>query len=533
MKRLERHKWILLFIVALMCSIAVQISESFSSDAIALGTASSLERIGQTARVRTTSSVRLLAARGETESFQLIVRAPQSGLTHTQVAISELQSSNNHKIAPSNITLYREHYVQVRHPSPTWRGMINRSSGAGWYADGLVPLVNSAVQKPLKSLFNVQSQQNQPIWVDISVPRDAKAGQYTGKVTVKSDQGTIETQVSLQVWNFTLPIKPSLQSSFDFWHVKTKQANKELLKHKLMPKQSQPEQQPDLIKQGLTSASLGYWSGADIKTCQMKSAPSIETLQAKAAQYHSDLLRYNYTADEIDRCPRLYEPMKQWARNLHQAGVHNLVTMTPTPTLYDDGSRTGRSVVDIWVLLPQMYDAARDRVAQVLQKGDQVWSYNALVQDDYSPKWEIDFAPINFRIQPGFISQSLKLTGILYWQVDRWTNHPWQDVHTYQNQAGNEQRYYPGEGMLVYPGEPMGVEGVVPSMRLKWLRDGVEDYEYVEILKKLGRGKWALTVSRSVGQDWHNWTHDPRMLESARRQLGEEINRISRATGSV
>ena len=52
-----------------------------------------------------------------------------------------------------------------------------------------------------------------------------------------------------------------------------------------------------------------------------------------------------------------------------------------------------------------------------LAKGDEVWSYNTEVQDPYSPKWEIDFAPINFRIQPGFINQSLHLTGLLYWSV--------------------------------------------------------------------------------------------------------------------
>ena len=42
---------------------------------------------------------------------------------------------------------------------------------------------------------------------------------------------------------------------------------------------------------------------------------------------------------------------------------------------------------------------------QALAKGDAVWSYNTLVQDAYSPKWEIDFDPINFRIQPGVSSK--------------------------------------------------------------------------------------------------------------------------------
>jgi hypothetical protein len=64
-------------------------------------------------------------------------------------------------------------------------------------------------------------------------------------------------------------------------------------------------------------------------------------------------------------------------------------------------------------------------------------------------------------------------------------------------------------------------------MRLKWIREGVEDYEYVAILKRLGRGDWALTLSRKAAKDWKNWTKDVTVLEDVRRQLGDEIERLS------
>jgi hypothetical protein len=66
-------------------------------------------------------------------------------------------------------------------------------------------------------------------------------------------------------------------------------------------------------------------------------------------------------------------------------------------------------------------------------------------------------------------------------------------------------------------------------MRLKWLRDGVEDYDYVQILKNLGREDLALKISRSVGPDWTNWTRDHAALYTARQQLGEAINQIINA----
>ena len=77
--------------------------------------------------------------------------------------------------------------------------------------------------------------------------------------------------------------------------------------------------------------------------------------------------------------------------------------------------------------------------------------------------------------------------------------------------------------MLVYPGAYVGVAGVVPSMRLKWLREGVEDYEYIELLKRRGRGAWALQTVRGIATDWSNWTQDTGALEAARRILGDAI----------
>lgn len=66
----------------------------------------------------------------------------------------------------------------------------------------------------------------------------------------------------------------------------------------------------------------------------------------------------------------------------------------------------------------------------------------------------------------GFINQALGFTGLLYWAADYWTKDAWNDVDTYPIDGD----HYPGEGMLVYPGEDAGVEGTVPSLRLKWIR---------------------------------------------------------------
>ncbi len=519
----------LITILTFWSYLGIQTSVSWAQSASSptIWVVPSLERVGKTDSPKSEKNINLYAARGEYESFQVVVTAPASDLTNVNITVSDLRSLTGQVISKQNMTLYREHYVNVRNPSTTYGGQTNPSLGAGWYPDGLIPFVDPQTKAALTGAalqavpFKVSPRNNQPIWVDVFVPRGTRAGQYSGKFTVSSNQGNSEGKISLTVGKFDLPLKPSLNSSFALWESKSKNNSVELLKHKLMPKDANPADENSLISEwGLTSTDLGFWSGANNATCKMDAAPAVPDIKNRAAQHRKDLLLYNFSADEIDACPNLEPIMKQWGSNLDQAGVKNLVTMKPNPSLYQD---LAKSAVDIWVLLPEMYEKTVDRVAEVIKKGNKVWSYNAVVQGDYAPHWEIDFLPINYRIQPGFINQSLGLTGLLYWRVDLWTKDPWNDVQAYQEGSSN----YPGEGMLVYPGAAVGVNGVVPSMRLKWLRDGVEDYEYIEVLKKKGRGSWALDVGRTVGPDWRNWTRDTNKLESARLKIGKEIDRIS------
>jgi hypothetical protein len=93
--------------------------------------------------------------------------------------------------------------------------LSNRPLAPGWYADGLIPFVNPATGAAISGAtlqavpHNLVAGANQPFWVDVFVPRTAAAGYYTGSYTVSSSQGTVSGQISLHVWNFSLPMQPS------------------------------------------------------------------------------------------------------------------------------------------------------------------------------------------------------------------------------------------------------------------------------------------------------------------------------------
>lgn len=515
----KRLRWLLI------CNVALWVFPAFGQTGPTVWVAPSLTRVGLTDAPGTTTQAQLEAARGEYESFQVVVKASSSGLTNANVTVSDLSGPGGAVIPKSSFSLFREYYVNVTVNSPAWSGSANMPGPTGWYPDGLIPFIDPATGLPPSggsipsAPFAVNGGQNQPVWVDLLVPRNAAAGSYTGTYTVTSSQGSFTGDIALTVWNFTLPLVPSLHSSFQYWSAGTLAANEELLRNRLEPQAVPASTEATLKAYGFRDDNLAYWSGANIGNCTMSSAPSVSQISSTASAQQSGLALYNYTADEVGSCSNLYTSLQQWGYNLHQAGVNQLVTMGPVPQLFSDGSGTGRSAVDIWGVLPDMYDADVANIQTALGKGDQVWSYNTLVQDSYSPKWEIDFAPINFRIQPGFINQSLNLNGLLYWRIDLWSSDPWNNVYGYST--------YPGEAQLVYPGSTVGVQGVAPSMRLKWLRDGVDDFEYVQMLKAAGQGGMALQIAKSVGASWSNWTRDPNALYSARHQLGVELDSLN------
>ena len=117
------------------------------------------------------------------------------------------------------------------------------------------------------------------------------------------------------------------------------------------------------------------------------------------------------------------------------------------------------------------------------------------------------------------MSQSLGFKGLLYWAADYWSADPWSDVE-YRSEGGQA---WPGEGLLVYPGAPAGVAGVVPSIRLKQVRDGVEDYDLLALARAAGLPGLAKEIEAVGGRDWRGWTRDPDALEASRRRIGEAL----------
>src|SRR5260221_14790024 len=92
---------------------------------------------------------------------------------------------------------------------------------------------------------------------------------------------------------------------------------------------------------------------------------------------------------------------------------------------------------------------------------------------------------------------------------------PWKDVYLF---GGN------GDGTLFYPGRPDRIGGrtdiPIESIRLKLIREGMEDYEYLALLAKLGGSSAADEFADRIVKKPYSWESQPEVFLKVRQELG-------------
>jgi len=503
---------------------------------VAVWTATSLERVGMTDAPGAASSVSLFGARGETVDIQLVVQAPAGGLTHVNLSATSLAGPSGVTIPASEFTLYREHYLTVT-GTASYGGGSNPPLGSGTYPEPLIPFNDpetgaalcgtSAVLKACNA--SVSPRQNQPYWIDISIPHGSTTtppGTYTGSIKVTADQGTANVPVTLTVWNFELPMQPSELTLWTLWPAATGNTTaslaRALMRNKVMGwYDPAADASLDMTDMGLNRSGLDsyYYIGIQCNG-SYNSLPTTSQLDAAAANFPSTLGLDLYLSDELNGCTGAYSATKTIGANAHAAdrSIKTMVTLDAVdPNLY--GS------VDHWVLL----DSVERWPLVPFAGGGDLWSYTSCNAGlGNAPEWMVDYPPINERIQAGFLNFTEGATGLLYYRSDGWTAGntiaSWNNVDTTACGGGLGR---PGDGIFLYPPGPIASSESAPGIRLKAIRDGIQDYEYARMLTNLGNLGVVDTAILPVATSWSNWNHDPAVLQNARTKLGQLLHQLA------
>lgn len=530
--------------------LAFLVASGACADGLRVWVVDGLARVRPTDPPGTLHVARLKAARGEYEPFQVVINGGSAGLKGVNVTASALRRPHGRSIPASCLTLYREHYIEVTKPTP------RSTEGTGWYPDALIPFtIPSDARLPgvprfVGAPFDVEPGKNQPEWVDVYVPPNTAAGEYSGTVTVTAvGVAPARVPVRLTVWPFTLPATPTLRSNFGGFGERMGQAfghpygspefralerrfAAAMAAHRLcppIPEYLYPPIQPDgsvdtqrnhsALKEWIetfhvTGFPLNLIGDEPLGKDRERATRYLQSMYAYLKANGWEKMAYIYVLDEPND-KAAYDEVRARAKFIHEAqpGIKVLCTEQPTPQEAAWGTLVG--AVDIWVpLWPLLEEKAG---AERLAAGEELWSYTALCQGkEPTPFWELDFPLLNYRI-PGVMSYRYGMTGLLYWTTVYWekAGDVWTNPLTYEQ--------FNMEGSLLYPGTAVGYDGPVASMRLKQIREGEEDYEYLRLAEKAAGKARAMELARKVARAWTDWDTDPAHLYALREEMAKEI----------
>lgn len=588
--------------IVLISVLLISCSEPADKQEVRLTSISSMERIGQDEPLFGKETAAISAAKNEVESFQVVVGALTKNLRVVNAEMTGLNGDAG-TISKENISLYREEYARVRRSSP--RAQLP----PGLYADPLVPFIDPVKGKPIEPFhqyrvkwgtpfissgfemyalpFDVWKGQNQPIWVDVYIPKDTPAGKYTGTFTVTLENfpelhstikdslftKTVSLPVTLTVWDFAIPDGPTHRNHFGSvsWLIpemfgternSDKFREIELRYCRMMsdhrinppiPSSFLPEVNTDgsLKIDPLRTESLRKYlqdlhvTDFEIPRARFEDMTTIN--REKAIRYYRDY--YNYLKENgwdkrayvymLDE-PNLKENYKEvieLGAIIHEASPQLRCLVVEQTYKQNPDWPDIDPAVDIWC--PLWAFIHRESIDEKIAHGDEVWSYTALSQrtppyhpeyeklKDYdSPYWHIDALLTSYRT-PTWINWQYRINGLLYWSAVQISESRTGIMDPWLLPAFSEsESQFNGGGYLIYPGVPCGIDGPISCIRLKNVRDSMEDWEYFVLLEQLSDRNKVTSLVSEIAPNWWSTSEDPERILKVREKIASEIVRL-------
>lgn len=549
---------------------------------------------GQTIRLfgarNETIAFQVIVETGDAEAAGIYVEL--SGLVHAEHGECRIENAAALDADPTNyvgrrIEVFTQHYLYVApdlSTAPQWfyaesAPPLHRS---GWIPDALIPA--DARPRLGGQPVRVPARSNQGFWIDIYIPREEamKPGIYRGAVTVRSEAAVIRTlPVELRLYDFALPDEnhsltfvyandvseyypetPDIQDRF----------RRMAHRHRFDLVGAEPHGKP--FDAELLARYAPYLDGSFFTKANGYEGPGEQIGEGvfPIGMYGSKVLGTEPEAmrKEADKWVAYFEELKwpgtyfcylideplpakyDWIRE--QAAIVRgsagagkrlpfFTTRRYTPEL--------EGAIDIWCA----HSVDAESVRHGRESGDKLWFYNGY--RPYHGSLILEAEAVDMRVN-SWLRFRYGIDGYFVWHGTHWRhNHQgprgrWnQNVYgyavTFMYVAKDESAYYGedgvhfgnGDGLLFYPGrEPFfreqdrGVDGPISSIRMKNLRRGIQDYEYLWLAAQRGRRAEADAIAReAVPAGMHetdpngraSWSSVGSRWDEYRRQAAELI----------
>ncbi len=486
-------------------------------------------------------------ARNEKEPLQLAIRSAKT-VGKVRVVVEPPVNSAGQKLDDIEVGVVG--YVPVDYPTsyyhettPPWclkrPNATPRSDGwAGMWPDPLLP----------RDYFQLQADRTQAVWITVGAGKKTPPGDYRGRVRFVAEDKRVlaEAPFSVRVWDFTLPDESHVKAIYDLrfgpagmklWSKGFEETKRSILCMMSQRRLSSHQVLPDpkiKYENGKATADFSQFDKAaayyfdELKLPvsysphafylfgwghppwtrfgehpypgerPYKGADRVKLNPEYKKRYQACLKLFwdHIKAKGWDKKTILYvcdEPFFQRPEIITQmkAICDMIHEVDPNIRIY---SSTWHHVpqwdgyIDIWGLSHFGWVPV-EQLRKIRAAGDTVW-----FTTDGQMCLDTPYCAVE-RMMPHYCF-AYGAKAYEFWGVAWLTRDPYKYAwHSYisQTTAPGEHfwvRYPNGDGYLIYPGKPIGHDGPVSSIRLEQAREGVEDYEYLYILRdRMARAK--------------------------------------------
>jgi len=464
-------------------------------------------------------------ARNEFEPVQLALRGRFGAAGRVEVTISPLTNANGATLPP--VKVERVGFVPIDHPSgyfttdvPDWCRKLPRGAGRtdGWAGEWPDPLVPGRE-------FAVETNRTQPVWLTFQTTRETASGEYRGTITVRWN-GTVAVTLPLTatVLPFALPNHTRLKAIFDLrrgpggWYGpdgRTLAEREKWLRfiaaHRLGIDSIEPPPKFSYANGKVTMDATDFDAAAKLCfdelgmnvsytprffymfgwayppkklfglepftpewTSAFKQAYQLFTDHVRAKGWHEKFVFYISDEPHFEHA-FVVEQMKKLCAIIHEVDREIPIYSSTWRhcAAWDDS-------LDLWGV-GQHGSFPLAEMARLQAAGKNVWFTCDGQQATDTPYLATE------RMLP-YYCLKYGARGFEFWGLSWWTYDPWKlGWHWFIRQSDDGKRHYwirypDGDGYLAYPGQPIGVDGPVSTIRLEQVREGLEDFEAMSLL---------------------------------------------------
>ncbi len=485
------------------------------------------EKLQPTANLGKDASFDIALAKNEWEGFQLFVYSKDVDGT-LRIEVDDFKNGQGDTL---EVSVYQEHYLSVKNVATYFYKPQGSNYYSDLYPDALMPYGGEEV--------SLKANYLQAFYIETKSPEDARSGDYTASYRIYDEEGEIlDGSLQAYVYDFVLPETSSMDTTIGTWgtvydvsHPVGSEAYNQVYEY-LVSRRLSPFHLPCDI---LSDEADAYMSDPRVSTFIIPYPDDDDLLIAYYTKVSSNpewaKKGYFYPIDEPHSSSgvrRYYEIVERLQR---LCPGYNLVTPFFGVEVTDEENPKGEKIKNFDVQTgnsniscPEsvcfstegFYEATMERVAD----GDRSWWYVCCGPSDKDGYCNM------FRYQQGLQHRILfwqqrqyDVTGFLYWDVTYWDYclNPWENAITY------EVSTFAGDGCWLYPGEEIGQDGIVGSLRVVNVTAGLEDYEYFVLAEEIMGEAWVEEQIAKVTTDLTHYTEDPACLELVRRTFANAI----------